>query len=50
MEPKEIIAWLNTLSGNNIVCVDEGGLCLVEIDDKGKPTGAYLEVGGEPML
>lgn len=46
MERDELIGWLQTLSPDSTIVVDEGGLTLVEIGRNGKPTGAYLEIGG----
>ena len=45
MNPSDIIRWLNTLHADSIVTVDDGGLAIIEIHN-GKPTGAYLEIGG----
>ncbi len=47
IDRKELIRWLNTLTGD--VAVDDGGLTLVELDEFNKPTGAYHEVGGIPL-
>jgi hypothetical protein len=38
--------WLATLATTGYVAVDLGGLNLVEVDENGKETGAYLELGG----
>lgn len=48
----ELRDWAASLSaldrhGEHFVAVDEGGLTLIEIQNN-EPTGAYLEVGGEP--
>jgi hypothetical protein len=40
--------WLASLDPNGDVAVDGGGLNLVELDKEGKPTEAYLELGGIP--
>jgi len=45
MTPEQIIAWLNTLNPGSVVCIDDGGLALIETLD-GEETGAYLEIGG----
>ena len=37
MTPKELIRWLTTLNPDSDVCIDEGGLTLVEVLD-GTPT------------
>jgi len=47
-EVKELQRWLSTLESGSSVGVDEGGLTLAEIDDNGKRTEAYLELGGIP--
>jgi hypothetical protein len=48
MTPAEIKRWLDTLEPESDVCIDEGGLCLIELDDEGEETGSYLEIGGHP--
>jgi hypothetical protein len=47
---KEIQAWVASLNPDNYVAVDGGGLSLVALDENGKPTGAYLEIGGVPQI
>lgn len=41
--------WLKTLNPDNGVAVDDGGLCLVEVDGDGKETDACLAIGGVPL-
>lgn len=41
--------WLASLDPNGDPAVDDGGLNLVELDQHGQPTGAYLELGGIPV-
>ena len=48
MTVPEIREWVDTLEAGSAVAIDDGGLCLVELDADGKKTGAYLEIGGEP--
>jgi hypothetical protein len=48
MSATEVLRWLNTLPNNSDVAIDEGGICLVEIDWEGNQTEAYLEIGGTP--
>lgn len=40
--------WIDTIPDDSGIAIDEGGLCLVEIDAHGVETGACLEVGGIP--
>ena len=44
MEVREIKEWLDTLSDDDVVGIDDGGLCLQVVGDP-EP---YLEVGGMP--
>jgi hypothetical protein len=44
MSVAEIREWLDTLNENDLVGVDEGGLCLEVVDNP----GVYLEIGGIP--
>lgn len=48
MNVKEVSDWLRTLSPESSIGVDDGGLCLREIDKKGNRTEAYCEIGGLP--
>lgn len=48
IEVSELQAWVATLKPYNGVAVDDGGLTLREITYAGEPTGAYIEIGGEP--
>ena len=48
MTARNVKAWLETLAPDRNVAMDEGGLQLVELDSRGQPTGAYLEIGGIP--
>lgn len=48
MTKKEVLEWLETLDDDSGVAIDEGGLCLVEIDENGEETESYIEVGGIP--
>lgn len=43
MTVKDVIKWLKTLSADDAVYIDEGGLTLMSENDP----DAYLEVGGE---
>lgn len=49
MNVNEIKEWIATLGPQNSVGIDDGGLTLVEIDQDGDETGAYLEVGSMPQ-
>ena len=40
----EIMEWLETLNDDDLVAIDDGGLCLCVVDDP----DVYLEVGGIP--
>lgn len=44
MPVRELRGWLDTLGDDQLVGVDEGGLCLVVAGDP-EP---YLEIGGMP--
>lgn len=44
----EVVDWLDTLALDSSVGVEDGGLTLREIDKTGRPTAAYLELGGVP--
>ena len=44
MTVKEITDWLNTMSDENHVGIDEGGLCLRMEEDP----AIYCEIGGLP--
>lgn len=44
---KNLLEWLSTMNQENDIGIDEGGLCLVEIQD-GKRTLNYAEIGGIP--
>lgn len=51
MPAREVVKWLQAVIKDNpkaVVAVDDGGLTLVELDDKGEETGTYLELGGVP--
>lgn len=48
MSKKEIERWLATLPDDANVAIDEGGLCLVEVNDDGSESDAYIEVGLTP--
>lgn len=48
MDVAEVTRWILTLSSDSSVCIDDGGLTLVELDPAGQETGAYLEIGGTP--
>ena len=45
MNVKDVIKWLQTLSSDDAIYIDEGGLSLVSEKDG----EAYLEVGGQPL-
>lgn len=47
-DTRALIKWLKTLPKNSWVGVDEGGLTLLALDESGKQTKAYFEVGGVP--
>lgn len=49
MTVEELQRWAMTLEKANCVAIDDGGLTLVELNDKGERTGAYYEVGGIPL-
>lgn len=44
----ELRRWLEALPDDAGVAIDDGGLCLVEIDASGRQTDAYMEIGGIP--
>jgi hypothetical protein len=44
----ELLRWVNTLDDQSSIGIDEGGLCLREVDNDDVQTGAYYEVGGLP--
>lgn len=44
----ELKRWLESLSEDADVAIDDGGLAIVELDERGNDTGAYLEIGGIP--
>jgi hypothetical protein len=48
MHVQDIQYWLATLSFGSSVGIDEGGLCLREVNSDGKMTKAYCEIGGIP--
>ena len=43
---QELLEWVESLNEESTVAIDDGGLTLVEIDDRGLETGAYFEIGG----
>lgn len=45
---KELREWLKDAPDSHGLAVEECGLILILIDERGEPTGHYLEVGGEP--
>ncbi len=47
MPVKEIKQWLDTLDDNSEIGVDEGGLCLREVNE-GRMTDACCKIGGIP--
>lgn len=53
MTARELKEWAATIADDNGVAIDDGGLCLVEVEDDGeggvRQTEAYLEVGGLPL-
>lgn len=49
MAINDVRLWLSELADDSGVAVDDGGLCLVEIDADGKETGCVLELGGIPL-
>jgi hypothetical protein len=48
MDRAEVLRWLHTLDPSSSIAIDEGGLCLIEIDEDGDETTAYLEIGIGP--
>lgn len=48
MSVSDLKQWLETLDPKSSVGVDEGGLTLIEVNESGKRTDAYLEIGGIP--
>ena len=44
----ELEVWLKTIRLTSSIAIDDGGLTLVEIDQDGQQTTAYLEIGGVP--
>jgi len=44
MTVREIKEWLNTLQDDDLVGIDDGGLCLEVAEDP----GTYCEIGGLP--
>lgn len=48
MNRNEVLEWVQSLSPDACIGIDEGGLCLREIGPDDRPTGAYCEVGGIP--
>lgn len=48
MKASELQRWLATLSDDSFIAIDDGGLILVEVDDNGGTTEAFLEIGGLP--
>lgn len=49
MDVTEVKLWLDTLSPDSSVAIDDGGLQLVEIDANGQQTESYVEIGGIPL-
>ena len=49
MKATELKRWLATISDDSFIAIDDGGLALVELDEKGMEADAYLEVGGIPQ-
>ena len=48
MSKKDVLNWIETLSDDSSIAIDEGGLSLVEVNAKGEETEAYLEIGMTP--
>lgn len=46
MRKEEIITWLNTLEGDPLIAIDDGGLAIREATQTTKYN--YLEIGGMP--
>ncbi len=44
----ELQKWLSTLSPDNYLAIDDGGLTLLEITADDAATSAFLEIGGVP--
>lgn len=49
MSANQLREWLNGIEDNADVAVDDGGLCIVELDEHGEQTGNYIELGGIPL-
>jgi hypothetical protein len=45
----ELRKWIDSLGADTGVTVDDGGTTLIAVDFHGKKTGAYVEIGGEPV-
>lgn len=45
---QQVMNWLRKLEPQAIVAIDDGGLTLVELDQSGRQTGAFFELGGIP--
>lgn len=45
---RELLEWAKTLDPFGCVAIDDGGLSLVELDQEGDVSDAYIEVGGIP--
>lgn len=48
MDKAEVQRWLDTIPDGSSIAIDEGGLCIVEVDASGKQTDAYCEIGMTP--
>ena len=44
----ELLAWVNTLSDESCIGIDDGGLCLREVLADDTMGEAYMEIGGIP--
>lgn len=49
MSKKEFRDWVATLDEEGFVAIDDDCMSIVELDDDGETTGAYLEIGGTPV-
>lgn len=46
MVAKDVKEWLNTVPDDHLIAIDDGGMLLVDVDEK--EDDVYLEIGGIP--
>ena len=46
MIAKDVKEWLQTIPDDHVIAIDDGGMLLVDIDEK--DDDVYLEIGGIP--